>query len=274
MPRPGSRVEAAAAGAPASAGHAQQREVVARVEPDRLGVELAALAARAATVVSSWPGDDVRVGHDDPVAGDPAAAPGRRARRRCRAPSRRCAPAARTSGSRAIARVGRRDVRRRARDLRERVEARERAAGSAPRAAARAFSSRRIAERWIGSRSSRAPGVCSATAPTIQASPSAERRRPAARPPSPSSTPSRSAAARAAAGSPSSSSTEARMPPSSSAPTSANSGAYGRLRALGAAADRAASRRTRRAKPGQRQRADDQPLRVAPRRHQQPRRRR
>ena len=57
-------------------------------------------------------------------------------------------------------------------DLRERVEAREAPAGRRPRAAAASLSSRRIAERWIGSRSSRAPGVWSATAPPIQTRPS------------------------------------------------------------------------------------------------------
>ncbi len=50
------------------------------------------------------------------------------------------------------------------------------------------LSSWRIAERWIGSRSSLAPGVCSATAPTTQARPR-PRQASSAAPPRPSSTP-------------------------------------------------------------------------------------
>ena len=88
-------------------------------------------------------------------------------------------------------RVRRRHVRPRARRSRGTGRSGRAPAGSGPTAAGAALSSLRIADCWIGSRSSRAPGVWSATAPPIQTRPSPSAPTSTA-PPMPSSTPKRS----------------------------------------------------------------------------------
>ena len=88
-----------------------------------------------------------------------------------------------------------------------------------------AFSSFRIAERWIGSRSSRAPGVWSATAPAIHTK-NSPMQATSALPPTPSTSPSRSPSRRLS-WNPSASSPVASRPPRSRAPMSADRGAYG-----------------------------------------------
>ena len=109
---------------PADPGHAQDREVVLRVEPDGLGVERRPLAAELdRRVVLAR--DHVRVRHDDAAAGDPAApldaeAAGGAQHAHHAPPGR---PHVGVAGD---LRVRRRHVRGGAADRRERVEARER----------------------------------------------------------------------------------------------------------------------------------------------------
>ena len=111
--------------------------------------------------------DHVRVRHDDPGAGHPAAplhaeaAGGAEhlAPRSARPPARRGrARSSRSAAARSPRARGSPGTGRSARAP----------GGSAPTAAAPRSARLRISERWIGSRSSRAPGVWSATAPAIQ----------------------------------------------------------------------------------------------------------
>ncbi len=101
-------------------------------------------------------------------------------------------PRARTCGSRAMRESGGADVGLRARRSAGTGRSGRSACRIGPDGGSCSLSARRIAERWIGSRSSRAPGVCSATAPPIQTRPS-PRQATSTPPPRPSSTPSWSA---------------------------------------------------------------------------------
>ena len=131
------------------------------------------------------------------------------------------------------------------------------------------FSRLRIAERWMSCRSSRAPGVCSATAPAIQTRPEPERRDQHGAADAVDAP--RAARRRSGAG--------CRRPPprARSRPAPPTISAPMRRRAARRASSippRAAAAPSRlpanapAAKPGQRERAHDQALRVAPERHQ------
>ena len=110
----------------AQPGHAQHRDVVARVERDGAAPRSARPRPRSSTRVSLLPGHHVRVGHHQPGARPPSRSPRSPARRRCRGSSPRWPRAARTPSVAGDRGRRRRHARLRAVDPRERVEPGER----------------------------------------------------------------------------------------------------------------------------------------------------
>ena len=152
------------AGTPLVAGHAQDRQVVARVEVHRLGVQPLARSPSDLHRRVVLAGHHVGVGHHQPVARHPAAAlhaePAGRAQHADHAARGRRAPGGRRRSpgrARATSGWGPR--------MPGNGSKRASVLSSGPLGGSAALSCCRITERWIGSRSSRAPGVCSATAP-------------------------------------------------------------------------------------------------------------
>ena len=207
-------------GAPASPGTRSSARSL------RASNQIASVSSRSpspptCTVVSSWPATTWAFVTTTPL---PATQPLPCTPRPQAVPSTRTTlrPARRTSGSRAMAESGGGTFGA-GPSISGNGSKRASACRIGPDGGRRSFSSLRIAERWIGSRSSLAPGVWSATAPAIHTRPR-PRQPTSTAPATPSSTPSRSPR-RWRRWKPSSSSPEARMPPISSAPIRANRGA-------------------------------------------------
>ena len=170
----------------------------------------------------------------------------------------------RTSGSRAIAALGGPTSAVGPVDLRERVEARERVDASRPTAAGARSARRGSLERWIGSRSSRAPPASEGPRPRRPRPAQAEAgHEHGARHPV-EHVPRRRPAAGGAAGSRAPRASEARIPPTRSGPDQREQRRVGRLEPPRAAEGPGASRRPRRGKPAERQCAHDQALCVTP----------
>ena len=174
------------------------------------------------TVVSSWPATTwafvtTRPGpatHPEPLTPRPQAVPSTRTTE---------APAASTSGSRAIAAVGG-GTSASGPAMSGKGSNRARALRTEPDGGRTALSCWRISERWISLRSTRAPGVCSATAPAIHTMPSATAMLSAA-PSSPSKIPNPGSRTSARSRMPSPSRPPASTAPPSSAPRRPKSGA-------------------------------------------------
>ena len=228
---PGSRARppTCRAGAPSSAsagdardpGRRAARQVVARVEPDRLGVVARALAPQldGGVVLARH---HVRVGDHHAVAGDPARAlhaePARRAQHPHHAAARRAHLGVARDG-----RVRAPTPRGRAVDAWGTGRTAPARWSSGPDGGSAAFSSGGSPSAG-SARAARVRRACGAPPRPRSRPVRAPGTPPAAAPPSPSSTP-RLSPRRWRRRKPSTSRLDARMPPSSSAPTSANSGA-------------------------------------------------
>src|SRR5207247_1975075 len=141
----------------------KQHEVVVRVEADRRSVELVAAVDLHGRVVLAR--DHVRIRNDEALARDPARPLDGEPAGGAEYPDDALLgiPDVRVSQD-ASRRRG--DIGLRAADLGERVGSRERVENR-PGGGRVSFSLLRISERWMSLRNFRAPGVCSATAPTI-----------------------------------------------------------------------------------------------------------